>query len=155
MAKICALAFDEARRSSLIKIFAYVIMPDHYHVITSGERKAADVLRYLNGISARRIIDHLKENNFKSSLERLRKDGPAGKYQYSVWEHHSNTFLITSEAMLLQKVHYIHQNPVEAGLVEEAERFPFSSFRFWTQRQIDGEPLDVDIKDLSWRHSLR
>lgn len=43
-------AFNEARISGVIMIFAYVIMPDHTHVVTDGTRKAKDVLRFLNGV---------------------------------------------------------------------------------------------------------
>lgn len=48
-------------------IFAYVIMLDHSHVLTDNGREMKDVLRYLNGISAKRIIDHLKDNGYQSS----------------------------------------------------------------------------------------
>jgi REP element-mobilizing transposase RayT len=65
---IACAALDEARQSAGILIFAYVLMPDHIHLITDGSRKASEVLRYTNGIMAKRIIDYLKENNFRSSL---------------------------------------------------------------------------------------
>lgn len=56
MKKIVADAFDEARASAGILIFAYVIMLDHTHLLTDNARKMGDVLRYLNGISAKRVI---------------------------------------------------------------------------------------------------
>lgn len=61
--EIAARAFDEARTSGGIFIFAYVIMPDHTHTATySPERSGSDILRFMNGISARRIIGYLKDN---------------------------------------------------------------------------------------------
>ncbi len=42
---VCA-ALDEARHSGQFAIFAYVIMPDHLHVITSGPLKPSDTLRF-------------------------------------------------------------------------------------------------------------
>jgi hypothetical protein len=33
-------------------------MPDHLHLITDGEKKAAVVLRFVNGIISRRVIDY-------------------------------------------------------------------------------------------------
>ncbi len=65
--EIVANALDEARKSGGILIFAYVLMLDHYHLITDGSRKPSEVLRYTNGITARRTIYYLKENNFTSS----------------------------------------------------------------------------------------
>ncbi len=51
--QIVCNAWNEARRSGEILIFAYVIMPDHSHVVTDGHREISDVLRFLNGISAK------------------------------------------------------------------------------------------------------
>ena len=60
--QIACDAFAEERKSAELLILAYVIMPDHYHIIAGGKREPSDMLRYLNGISAKRIIDHLKVN---------------------------------------------------------------------------------------------
>lgn len=138
-------------------IFAYVVMLDHYHIITNGTLKPSDILRYLNGKAARRVINYLKENGFESSLDKLKKAEAGRKgYRHSVWEHHSNTFLITSEAMLLRKVNYIHQNPVVEGLAETAEAYTFSSSRFWNRKPLLGdEPLAPDIKHLTWKNGGR
>src|SRR5688572_32815722 len=88
---ILSAAFIEARISGGFKIYSYGIMPEHYHIVTDNGRKPSDVLRFLNGISARRIINYLKENGFETSLNKLRKQEPGKKdHRYSVWEHHSN-----------------------------------------------------------------
>jgi len=65
-------AFNNARISGIIMIFAYVIMPDHTHVITDSNRKIKDVLRFLNGNAAKSILDYLKDNGFDESLAKLR-----------------------------------------------------------------------------------
>ena len=80
-------------------------------------------MRYINGIISKRTIDYLKENNFESSLVKLRTVDKNRNYKHSLWQHHNNTFTITSENMMLQKVNYIHQNPVVEGLVERAEDY--------------------------------
>ncbi len=151
---VLAKAFVEARTSGGFKIFGYGIMPDHYHIVTDNGRKPSDVLRYLNGISARRVINYLKENEYTSSLNKLRKEEEGRKdYRYSLWEHHSNTFLITTESMLMQKVHYIHQNPVADGLVADAVDYRFSSVRYWQRKPLfDNEPLVPDLKDIKWKN---
>ena len=152
--RVLAQAFNEARASSGFKILAYVLMPDHYHLITDSTRKASEILRYLNGISARRVIDHLKENSHESSLSKLRRSVGSGDHKYSLWEHHSNTFLITTETMLMKKAHYIHQNPVEEGLVKEAFEYTHSSFRFWSRSPLlNDEPIEVDLGAVTWRQS--
>ena len=72
-------------------------------------------------------------------------------YKHSVWEHHSDTFPVTSESMLMEKVHYIHQNPVKAGLVEYPDDYLYSSSRIWNRRPLEEEPLNMDLDQIDWR----
>lgn len=149
--EIVAKALDEARKSAGILIFAYVIMPDHKHILTDNFREMKDVLRYVNGISAKRVIDYLKENGFESSLKKLRIQERENKHKHSVYEHHSNAIRITGEDAFMQKVNYIHLNPVRAGLVEHPNEYLFSSARQWHRREIESEPLITDHKEIKWR----
>ena len=148
--RIMVNALNEARRSGSFLIFAYVIMPDHYHIITDSSRAASDTLRFLNGISAKRILDHLK-SIASPSLKKLRMFEKKRGYKYSVWEHHPDTFLVTSETALMQKVSYIHFNPVKAGLVEHPDDYLYSSSRIWNRRPLEDEPLQMDIDKIEWK----
>ena len=144
-------ALDEARRSAGFSIYAYVIMPDHLHAITDGFLKPSEILRYIKGISSRRVIDHLKEHGHNSSLKKLRHETKERAYRYSLWDHHSNVFSIYSEDMLMQKVNYVHQNPVRACLIESAEDYRWSSVRCWKRCPLEDEPLKVDLARIAWR----
>jgi REP element-mobilizing transposase RayT len=148
---IVCKALDEARNSAQILIFAYVIMPDHMHLITDSARSIADVLRFTNGIIAKRVIDYLKENNFESSLTKLRRQEGERRHKHSLFEHHPNAFRITSEETFMQKVNYVHLNPVRAGLIEKAEDYRFSSARLWKGISLHVEPLVTDHKQIQWR----
>lgn len=148
--EIAARSYDEARRSGGILILAYVIMPDHTHTVTYSERDDSDVLRFMNGISARRIIDHLKDNGHHTSLLKLREETKKNNYKYSLWEHHPDSFELIGEDTFLQKVNYIHQNPVRAGLVERAEDYLFSSIRIWARSPLKDEPLSIDLDKIDW-----
>ncbi|MEK6279521.1 MAG: transposase [Acidobacteriota bacterium] len=90
-------ALKEARRSASLLIFAYVIMPDHFHALIGSQKKPSEVLRYINGISAHRIISHLKGLGLEASLQKLRRESGAREYKYSLWDHHPNIKLITTE----------------------------------------------------------
>ena len=63
-------ALNEARASASLLLFAYVIMPDHLHALIGSDRKPSEVLRYVNGITGRRVIDLLREKGFESSEQR-------------------------------------------------------------------------------------
>ena len=59
--KLMCDALGEARTSASLLVFAYVIMPDHIHALIGSQRKPSEVVRYVNGIAGRRIINFLKE----------------------------------------------------------------------------------------------
>ncbi len=149
---VCS-AFDEARRSGGFKIFAYVIMPNHSHLLTDNTREIKDVLRFLNGIFARRVINFLQKNNYERSLAKLRIAERKDEQKYSVYQHHPNAIRITGEDAFMQKLSYIHLNPVKAGLVEHPNDYRFSSARIWHHRRNENEPLEIDHEEIKWRRT--
>ena len=51
----------------------------------------------------------------------------------------------------MQKVNYIHLNPVRAKLVEHPDEYLYSSARLWHRRALENEPLVTDHKQIDWR----
>ena len=150
---ITCKALDEARTSGAFGIYAYVIMPDHLHALTASALKPSKILQYINGIVSRRVIDHLKQHGHNASLRKLQRESGVRGHKYSLWEHHSNALPVFSESMFMQKVNYIHQNPVRAELVERAEDYCWSSVRVWKRCALEDEPLMVDVECLNWRRA--
>lgn len=148
---VAVASLDEAWPSGGFALLAYVIMPDHLHVLTDSARRPSVTLQFVNGILSHRIIRYLKEYNFASSLEKLRSATNNQNYRYSLVQHHSNVLLLTSEQAFMQRVNYVHQNPVRAGLVERAEDYRWSSVRCWKRMMLPDEPLVVDLERLVWR----
>jgi hypothetical protein len=62
---------------------------------------------------------------------------------------------IFSERMFMEKVNYIHQNPVRAGLVERATDYRWSSARIWQECPVENEPLLMDKDLIQWRRRAR
>lgn len=102
---------------------------------------------------SRRVLGYLKEKKYESSLRKLEHDDWKRNHRYSLWQHDSDVFPIVSESMFMQKVNYIHQNPVRAGLAARAEDYQWSSARFWSKRPTEDEPLKVDVDKIVWRRS--
>ena len=149
--EVMCKALDEARNSGGFLIFAYVIMPDHIHLVTDSEQKAKRVLQFVNGIVSRRVIDFLKQQGYESSLRKLQHEEYARGHKYSLWDRHPNIRLLTSEEMFMQRVNYTHQNPVRPGLVNRAEDYRFSSVRIWNGESLEDEPLMMDLDKIKWR----
>jgi hypothetical protein len=107
-------------------------------------------LQFINGITARRVINYLKEHNYQESLKKLRHELGRRRYSYSLWDHHPDARLLLTEEMLMQRVHYTHQNPVRARLVERAEDYRWSSVRCRNKKQLPDEPLLMDLDRIKW-----
>ena len=148
--EVMSEALCEARTSASLLIFAYVIMSDHLHALIGSQRKPSEVLRYINGIAGRRIIGYLKELGFESSLQKLRHTSGPRQHTYSLWNHHANVKLVTTENGIMEKANYIHMNPVRGGLVERPEDYRFSSVRCWQRRPLEDEPIFVDLDQIAW-----
>lgn len=73
------------------------------------------------------------------------------KARLFTWQQEKNVFSIFSEGVFMQKVNYIHLNPVRAGLVERAIDYRWSGGRIWQRRDEEDEPLVVDINRIQWR----
>ena len=151
MKEVMCSALGEARTSANFLLFAYVVMPDHYHLLLGSSRDPSEVLRFVNGISSRRVIDFLKQQNFHESLSKLSREQVTRRHTYSLWDHHPNLKRVTDEGVFMQKVHYIHNNPVRAGLVERAEDYLWSSVRCWNRCPREDEPLLMDIMEIRWK----
>jgi REP element-mobilizing transposase RayT len=151
---ICG-AINEARKTAEFLLFAYVIMIDHFHLLTSRPKATSDVLRVVKGLTARRVIDYLKENHYSSSLAKLEHAVGDRNHRYSLWQTEKNVFPLYTESLFMQKVNYIHQNPVRAGLVERPTDYRWSSARIWKGCPVEDEPLQMDIDQIAWRQSRR
>jgi putative transposase len=113
-----------------LTLYAYVIMKTHLHIIASADHLSAEI-RDFKSYSARRIIDTLEENHGASILESLKHSKLRHKKDrtYQVWQEGSHPQEITSEAMMRQKIEYIHYNPVKGGYVVEPADWRYSSAR--------------------------
>jgi putative transposase len=150
IAKIACDAIAEARSTGKFLIFAYVIMPDHIHLVTDSSKQSRDIHRLVNGITSRRIIDHLKSGGHVESLEKLREERRSDGSMYSLWSHHPDTRLLWSEQMVWQRIQYTHLNPVRAGLVHQPNEWRWSSARILHGRALEEEPLSVDLGKMIW-----
>ncbi len=114
-----------------ITLYSYVIMENHLHLIASAEDLAKQ-MGCFKSFTARAIVDWLQENRPKSYwLQRMETAKLRHKIgqRYQLWQEGSHPQLIGSEAMLRQKLEYIHNNPVVRGYVDDPAHWRYSSYR--------------------------
>jgi putative transposase len=74
---------------------------------------------------------------------------PNGLVRYRFWQRGGGYDRnIWSLGEVLEKVRYIHENPLRRGLVDRPEQWPWSSWRAW-ECGVD-EPLPIDRHSLPW-----
>ena len=125
-----------------MRLHAYVLMEDHLHLIGSSSDFSAE-MRKFKSFTARGIIKLLQEMGRVSWLEDFKVFRKAHKkdQRYQVWQEGFHPKAIMNEAMLLQKIEYVHNNPVRRGYVDCPEHWRYSS-----SRQYAGEEGLVPIE---------
>ncbi len=79
--------------------------------------------------TARKIIDYLQKQQAETLLKRLSFAKLAHKLdrEYQFWQEGVHAELVFSEAMMSEKLDYIHANPVKRGYVNLPEHWRYSS----------------------------
>jgi len=123
-------AFKFCQVNKKLVLYAYVILENHFHLVVSGP-KLSNVLQSLKRHTSRQIIQLLTTQGREHLLDQLvfYKKKYKRESTYQVWQEGFHPELIQSDAMLVQKIEYIHLNPVKRGYVDHAEHWRYSSAR--------------------------
>ena len=119
-----------------LQVWGYVIMTNHIHFIanTKAPFKLEAVMRDFKSYTARLIIDFLLDKtNSESRREwllymfRYFAHHHKGAQEHQVWQHDNHPIELYSEKVTIQKLRYIHANPIRAQLVQKPEDWVYSS----------------------------
>jgi putative transposase len=117
-----------------LKIYAYVIMPSHVHLVARHhEGKLNEVLRDFKSFTSKAIIKDIEENGIESRKEWLiymfRYFGKKHKQNkvYMFWQKTNYPIELFSSEVINQKIKYIENNPVAASIVDAPENYVYSS----------------------------
>ncbi len=119
-----------------LELFCWVIMSNHLHFIARNADEnisLSPVIRDFKSYAAKSILaeveKHPKESRRKWMLERFRKAGKKHpkSTKYKFWREGNEPKLLDYPSIFDQKMNYIHQNPVKAEIVQNAEDYLYSS----------------------------
>lgn len=149
----CDIIIDSIRLCQKEKgliVYSWCLMSNHIHlVIAAKENNTSDILRDFKKYTSKQIIEAIQHNQQESRREWMlnifEKAGSANSRNktYQFWRQDNQPKELFSEGFIKQKLDYIHNNPVEAGMVENAEDYLYSSARDYGTRKglIDVELL--------------
>ncbi len=123
------------------ELFGYVILENHVHLIVSSP-ELPRVMQRFKSYTARRLLDLLQRRAACTLLRQLRTHKLRHKTQcrYQVWQEGSEPKQVQNEAMMWQKLEYIHNNPVVRGYVDDPLHWRYSSARDYA-----GRPGPIDV----------
>ncbi len=113
-----------------LKLYGYVILENHLHCIAQSGNLAKQMSAF-KSYSAKMIIRYLQAHNENRVLDQLAFHKKAHKTdrEHQIWEEGLHPQWLQNEAMVRQKLEYIHHNPVKRGYVDEAVHWRYSSAR--------------------------
>lgn len=143
-------------------IYAFVIMSNHVHLLVqSSKGELSKTIKEIKSFTAREIIRTINEENESRKDWMLAIFANAAKKHsrnkhYQIWTHENHAVHIFSNAFFDQKVNYIHENPVRAGIVEYPEDYTYSSAAIHVKNSntLKIEYLSAPLANQTKRRSL-
>ncbi len=117
-----------------LKLHAWCIISNHVHLIISSEtNNLSDILRDFKKFTSKAIIEAIQNSKEESRknwmLWIFKKAGEKNSRNndYQFWRQDNHPVQLETTTFSLDKLNYLHNNPVKAGLVEKAEDYLLSS----------------------------
>jgi putative transposase len=137
-------AIDKARTKHEFDLWAWVIMPEHVHVLVFPRRpvyRMEDIEWSIKQPVGVKAIRWLRQNS-PAFLERLTVRNKSRTYRRFWQAGPGFDENVTEPDDLADIIDYIHNNPVKRGLVKRPEDWTWSSARDWLG--LSGSPVSVD-----------
>ena len=109
-------------------VSGYVVMPEHVHLLISEPTKVT----------------------LSKALQALKLSVAVQRTERPFWQHRYYDFNVHTERKVVEKLNYMHQNPVTRGLVPEPDDWPWSSFH----HILTGDPGVLEIES-QWTAARR
>jgi putative transposase len=132
---------DRVRRRYCLVVSGYVVMPEHIHLLVS-EPQRATLSTAVQALKLGFVRSLAGSDRIPTSRKRSEKRGtPMTSNRF--WQARFYDFNVWTEKKRIEKLRYIHANPVTRGLVDSPEKWKWSSFRWY----LRGEVGPVKIND--------
>jgi len=144
-------SFKYAMEHKGFQLFAYVIMSNHLHLIANSSLgNLSATIRDIKKYTSKRIVESIQflpESRREWLLNRFEFKAKQHNRntQYQVWTHENHAIYLYSPEFIAEKLEYLHQNPVRAGIVVTPEDYLYSSARNYA---VLDNLLEIEILSL-------
>lgn len=136
-------AIKYVRQTTGFKLLAYVIMPEHVHlvIVPRPETFLGQLVGEIKRLSAKSILSHLRlsQTPLLDRLTVIRN----GKTRQALWQRRCYDHNCRSDQLIWLKVNYCHSNPVIRGLAGAEADWQWSSYRWY--HDLGEVDIDLDI----------
>ncbi len=146
-------SFKYCQEQKGLEIYAFVIMSNHIHILArSAVGDLSGTIRDFKNYTSKKFLEviHDKKESRRDWMNVV--FGYHGKYKknqtYQVWTHENHAEYIYSQKFIEQKIEYIHNNPVKAGIVEKPEDYLYSSARNYADLE---SVIEIIKADINWK----
>jgi putative transposase len=131
------VSFKHCQKEKGLEIYAWCMMSNHIHLIVGkgGEFKIEEIIRDFKKFTSVQLCRAIEANQRESRREWMldlfsRSASESKKHvKYMFWQNEYHPIELSTNEMMDQRLDYIHNNPVESGIVDKAEEYIYSSAR--------------------------
>lgn len=143
-------SFKYCQEHKGLELYSYVIMSNHIHLMARSLRgDLSGTIRDFKNYTSKRFLETINENIESRSDWMKIVFEYHGKYKnkqtYQLWTNENHAELIYCQKFIEQKIEYIHNNPVRAGIVVNPEDYLYSSARNYADLESKIEILKANI----------
>jgi putative transposase len=137
---IFATILTEVRERYGFALVGYVVMPEHIHLLIGEPARGtpSTVMQVLKQRVSYRLRRRRRASAAQLRLCFARGDDSLPRF----WQLRFHDFNVWSHRKRIEKLQYMHLNPVKRGLVVHPRDWPWSSFSFYSRRQPGLVPID-------------
>ena len=139
---------EQVRARYRFVVVGYVVMPEHIHLLITEPEIG----------SPSKVLQVLKQRTAHALLPRRKRKDPrqgslfgAESQPRSFWQARFYDFNVWTTKKRVEKLRYMHRNPVKRGLVESPEQWRWSSYRFYLLDEAGRVGVNVGWSKISFR----
>ncbi len=138
---------EQTRRRYRFVVVGYVVMPEHVHLFLTEPEVG----------NPSTVMQVLKQRTARALLPRRRPGDPPQRQLFgdetrrAFWQARFYDFNVWSAKKRVEKLRYMHRNPVTRGLAESPEQWRWSSYRFYLLGEPGAVQVNVGWTEISFR----
>ncbi len=125
--------FDNVKKLYPFDLLAYVILPDHFHLLMIAENISTNFSDIIRSMKRNFTLNFKRAHNIST--------------KFSLWQDRFWDHVVRNEQDLENHIDYIHWNPVKHGYVRNPVDWKYSSYVSWVERGyyplVDTDKLEL------------